>query len=80
MPVLVTRHCSGSLLVIALAIVADAEEVPLEASMTAGGDVALKATQLARLMSAAAGAAGAEGVGATTARDRRSDRPRSVPR
>ena len=74
-PVLVTRHCSGSLLVIALVIVANAEEVLLEASMTAGGDMALKATQLASLLSAAAGATGAR---ATTARDGRRGRPRSL--
>jgi hypothetical protein len=42
--VLVTRHGSGSLLVIALAVVANAEEVLLEASMTAGGDMTVKAT------------------------------------
>jgi hypothetical protein len=73
--VLVTRHCSSSLLVIALAIVANAEEILLEASMTAGGDMALKATQLARLLSATAGAAGAR---ATTARDGGRGGPRSL--
>jgi hypothetical protein len=63
---LVTRHDSGSLIVIALASIANAEEVLLEASMTAGCDMALEATQLARLLGAAAGTAG---VRATIAHD-----------
>jgi hypothetical protein len=51
--VLLTRHSSGSLLVVALSIVADAEEVLLEAPVTARGDVVVKTTQLTRLLSAA---------------------------
>lgn len=74
---LLTRHSSSSLLVVALAIVADAEEVLLEASVTARGDVVVKTTQLARLLSTARGAACTR---ATPARDWRRSRPRGLRR
>ena len=56
-PVLMTHHRSGRLFFIPLAIVAEAKEILLVAAMTARGYVALNATQLAGLLSAAARAA-----------------------
>ena len=43
------RHGSGSLLVVSFAIVAKAQKILLVATMTTGGNVALKATQLVGL-------------------------------
>jgi hypothetical protein len=70
-----THHGSGSLVVIAFAIIANAEEVLLEASMIECSDMALKATQLACLLGAAAGAAGTR---ATTAHDGGRSGPRAL--
>src|SRR3954463_9365186 len=69
-PVLVARHSSGRLLIITLAIVSNAEEVLLEASMTTGGDVTLKTAKLTSLLSAAAGAAGTRATPASDGRRR----------
>jgi len=48
----------GSLLLVAFAIVADAEEVLLEAAMTAGGDVTWNIAQLTGELNTTRGAAG----------------------
>ena len=55
-PMIMTRH-RGSLFFIPLAIVTQVEEILLVASMAPGGDVTLKATQLASLLSTATRAA-----------------------
>ena len=54
---IMTRHGGGGLLVVPFTIVAEAEKILLVATMTARGDVALKATQLAGLRGTAGGAA-----------------------
>ena len=56
-PMIMTRHRS-SLFFIPLAIITQAEEILLVASMAPGGDVTLKATQLASLLSTTARTAG----------------------
>ena len=49
MPLLMT--CQGTLLLITLAIVLDPQEIMLEATMTTGGKVTIKPTQLAGVLS-----------------------------
>jgi hypothetical protein len=59
---LVARHRCSSLLIIALAVVANPEEILLEASMTAGGNMPLKPTQLTRLLCPTRWAAGSRTI------------------
>ena len=54
---IMTRHGGGGLIVISFTIVAEAQKILLVAAMTARGDAALKATQLAGLRGTTGGAA-----------------------
>ena len=54
---IMTRHRGGSLLVVPLAIVTEAQKVLLVATMTARCNVALQTTQLTSLRGTAGGAA-----------------------
>ena len=54
---IMTRNRGGGLLIVPFTIVAEAQKVLLVATMTARGDVALNATQLAGLRGTAGGAA-----------------------